>query len=69
MRVYKGEIEAGSDSISLNTFLGISPQKINILKRTKLGPRDLNELDGINVKRMLFNLTYILKLTTKMSKK
>ena len=39
MKVYKGKIEARSEGIiSLYTFLRISPRKINILKKTKLGP-------------------------------
>ena len=65
MRVYRGEIEARNEGISLYTFLRISPRKINILEKTKLGPVDLNEFDGINVKKMLLNLTNILKSTTK----
>ena len=69
MGVYRGKIEARNEVISLYTFLRISPRKINILKKTKLGPRELNELDDMNVKKMLFNLTNILKSTTKMSKK
>ena len=69
MRVYRGEIEARSDGFSLFIFLRISPRKINILKKTKLGLRELNELDDRNVKKVLLNLTNILKSTTKMSKK
>ncbi len=69
MRVYRGKIEARRESISLCTFLRISPRKINILKKTKLGPRELNEVDDIIVNKMLLNLTNILKSTTKMSKK
>ena len=70
MRVYRGKIEARNGSISLYTFLRIFPRKINILKKTKLGPRELiNEIDDTNVKAMLLNLTNILKSTTKMSKK
>ena len=51
MRVYKGKIEARNKDIHLYIFLGISLRKINILKKTKLGPRELNELDGMNVKK------------------
>ena len=69
MRVYKGKIEARSEGIFLYIFLGISPRKINILKKTKLGPRELNEVDGVNVKKALLNLTNILKSTTKSPKK
>ena len=69
MRVYKGKIEARNENTSLYTFLRISSRKINIFKKTKLDPRELNELDDMNVKKMLFNLTNILKSTTKMSKK
>ena len=69
MRVYKGKIEAKNETISLYTFLRISPLKINNLKKTKLGPRELNEMGDMNVKKMLFNLTNILKPTTEMPKK
>ena len=72
MRVYKGKFEARNErkpSILLYTFLRISPRKINILKRIKLGPVELNEGDDMNVKKMLLDLTNILKSTTKMSKK
>ena len=51
MRVYKGKIEARNKSISLYTFLKISPRKINISKKTKLGPRELNEVNDMNVKK------------------
>ena len=69
MRVYKGKIEAKNESISLYTFFKISPRKINILKKPKLDPRELNELDDMNVEKALLNLTNILKFTTKMPKK
>ena len=69
MRVYKGKIEARNEVIPLYTFLRISPRKINISKKTKLGPKELNQIDEINGKKMLLNLTNILKSTTKMSKK
>ena len=48
MRVYKGKIEARNENISLCTFLRIYPQKIKILKKIKLGPRDLNEINDMN---------------------
>ena len=69
MRVYKGKIETRNESISLYTFLRISPPKINIQKKTKLGLRELNEVDDMNVEKVLLNLTNILKSTTKRSKK
>ena len=69
MRVYRGKIKAKIKSILLYTFLRISPRKINILKKTKLDPRELNELNDINVKKMLFNFINILKHTTEMPKK
>ena len=69
MRVYRGKIEARNEGISLYTFLRISPRKIEILKRAKLGPREPNEVDEMNVKQMLLNLTNILKSTTKNLKK
>jgi hypothetical protein len=69
MRVYKGKIEVRNEDISLYIFLRISPRKINILKKTKLGLRELNELNDMNVKKVLLNLTNILKSTAKMSKK
>ena len=69
MRVYKENIEARNEDISLHTFLKISPRKINILKKTKLGPVEINKVNDMNVKKMLLNLTNILKSTTKMSKK
>ena len=68
MRIYKGKIEAGNEGISLYTFFRISPRKINILKKIKLGSRELNEVDEINVERMQLNVTNILKSTIKMSK-
>ena len=54
MRVYKGKFEARNErkpSILLYTFLRISPRKINILKKTKLDPRELNEVNGMNIKK------------------
>ena len=69
MRVYKGKIEARNEDIPLYTFLRISLRKINILKKNKLGLRELNELNDMNVKKVLLNLTNILKSTAKMSKK
>ena len=69
MRVYKGQIEARSEGISFYTFSRISPRKINILKKTKLDPRELNKMDDMNIKKMLLSLTNILKSTIKMSKK
>ena len=69
MRVYRGKIEARNEGIFLYTILRISPRKINILKKTKLTPRELNELDDMNAKKMLFNLTNILKPTIEMPKK
>ena len=69
IRVYKGKIEARIEGISLYIFLRISPRKINIFKKTKLSPRKLYEIDNTNVKKMLLNLSNILKSTTKMSKK
>ena len=69
MRVYRGKIEARNEGISLYIFLTISPRKINIFINTKLDPRELNELNDMNVEKMLFNLTNILKSTTKMLKK
>jgi len=62
-------MDARNEGIVLYTFLRISPRKINILKNPKLGPRELNELDDMNVKKTLFNLTNILKPTIEMSKK
>ena len=56
------------DGISLYTFLKISPRKIHILKKTKLGPREHNKIDDMNIKKMLLNLTNILKFTTKFQK-
>ena len=69
MRVYKGKIEARNEGIFLYIFLRISPRKINILKKTKLDPRELNEVNDINVKKIPLNLTNILKSTTTMPKK
>ena len=69
MRVHKGKIEARSESISLYTFLRISPRKINILEKAKLSPVELNRLYDMNAKKMLLNLTNILKPTTIISKK
>ena len=48
--VDKGKIEARNEGIFLYTFLRkISPRKINILKKTELSLRELNEVDDINV--------------------
>ena len=69
MRIYKGKIEARSETIPLYTFLRISPRKINILKKTKLEPMERNELEDMNIKKALLNLTNILKFTRKRSKK
>ena len=69
MRVYRGKIEAKNEGISLYTFLRISPRKINILKKAKLGSRELSELNDMNIKKILLNLTNILKSTTKTPKK
>ena len=65
----QGKTEARSEGIPLYTFLRIFPRKINILKKSKLGLRELNKLDDTNIKKMLFNLADILKSTAKMSKK
>ena len=51
MRVYKGKIEVRNEGISLYTFLRISPRKINILKTPKLDPRELYEVNVMNVKK------------------
>ena len=59
-RVYKGKIEPGNESIPLYTFLRIFLRKINILKKTKLGPIEFNAVDDKNIKEMLLNLTNIL---------
>ena len=69
MRVYKGKIDARNESVPWYTFLRISPRKINTLKKTKLDPRELNELDDVSVEKLLLNLANILKSTIKMSKK
>ena len=69
MRVYKGKFGGRSEGIPMHTFLRVSSRKINILKIPKLGPRERNELNEMNVKKMLLNLTIFLKFTTKRSKK
>ena len=69
IRVYKGKLGGRSEGIFLHTFLKITPRKIYVLKKTKLGPRELNEVNDMNVKKMSLNLTNILKSTTKRSKK
>ena len=51
MRVYKGKIGARNKGISLHTFFRISPRKINILKKSKLGSRELNKVNDMNVKK------------------
>ena len=51
MRVFKGKIEARNESTFLYVFLRISPRKINILKKTKLGPKELIKVNDINVKK------------------
>ena len=62
-------MEARNEGIFLYTFSRISPREINILKNPKLSPRELNELNDMNVKKMVFDLTNILKPTTEMPKK
>ena len=57
------------EDILLYTFLRISLRKINILKKTKLDLRKLNEIDDMNAKKILLNLTNILKPTIEMPKK
>ena len=49
-------------------FWGYLHEKSTFWKKTKLDPRELNEFDDMNVKKMLLNLTNILKSTAKMSK-
>ena len=44
-------MDAKNGGTFLYTFLRISPRKINILKKTKLDPRELNEADDMNVKK------------------
>ena len=44
-------MEARNEGISLYTFLRISPRKINILRKTKLGLRELNEVNYMNVEK------------------
>ena len=47
----QGKMEARNEGIFLYTFLRISSRKINILKKTKLGPKELNEVDDMIVKK------------------
>ena len=51
MRVYKGKMDARNGGTFLYIFLSISPRKINISKNSKLGLRELNELDDMNAKK------------------
>ena len=60
MRVYKGKIVTRNEGVRSYTFLSISPRKINVLKKTKLYPRELNKVDELNKKRLLLNLMNIL---------
>ena len=69
MRIYRENINTRIEGISLYVFLNISPRKINIFKKTKLDSGELNAVNDMNVKKMLLNLTNILKFTTKMPKK
>ena len=69
MRIYKGKFGGKNEGISLHTFLRISPRKIDILKKTKLGPGELNKVNDMDMKNILLTLTNILKSTTKKSKK
>ena len=56
--------------VSLCTyFWGYLHEKSIFLKKTKLGLRKLNELNDMNVNKMLLNITNVLKSTAKMSKK
>ena len=68
MRVYKGKFGGKNEGISLYIFLRIFPRKINILKKNKLGPRELNERCGTNTKKILLNLTNILNILQKCQK-
>jgi hypothetical protein len=69
MGVYTGKIEARNKNISLYTFLRISLRKINILKKPKLYPTELNEFYEMNVIQMLLNLMSILESAIEMLKK
>ena len=51
IRVYTSFFEAKIEGILFYTFLKISPRKINIFKKTKLVPRDLKEMDDMNVEK------------------
>lgn len=68
MRVYRGKIEARSESNSLYTFLKISPQKINTSKRAKLGPIEVNVAYTLNMKSTQVNITNILNVFIKSKK-
>ena len=55
--------------ISLCTFLRISPRKINILKKNKLGPRELDNVDDTNVKKSTAQYNEYFKIDYKRSQK
>ena len=44
-------MDARNGGAFLYTFSRISPRKINIFKKTKLGPRELNEVNDMYVKK------------------
>ena len=69
MRIYWGKIEARKESIFLYTFLRISLRKINISKETKLSPRELNDVDDMNVKKNAAHFKEYFKIYYKNVKK
>ena len=69
MRVYKEKIESRNEGISLYTILRISRRKINIIRKTKLGLIELNEIDGINVKKNTVQFNEYFKIHYKNVKK
>ena len=59
MRVYRGKIEPRNEGIPLYAFFRIFPQKINILKKIKLGFIELNKVYEVHVKTTLLNIMNI----------
>ena len=69
IRVYTSFFEAKIEGILFYTFLKISPRKINIFKKTKLVPRDLKEMDDMNVKKNAAQYKNYFEIYYKESKK
>ena len=69
MRVYREKIKAWNEDTFLYTFLAISPRKINILKRAKLHPTELNKRYDMNFEKNTVHYNECFKIYYKNVKK